>query len=866
MDGLIEIFLFCGVLCYFFNLRPNNMVGVLSTRLQEVYANWEARTEVRNAESTSSRFTLDGLRQAAQNFRRSKIQEREDWRKLRDFSLFKIKESEPLPPRTRQKLSFLQYCCSSCTPASRDSLVNTVREKQQLHPFGLNILLVKPGPTLFSRIFSYVSYVSSFKRYDYPIITETILKDERLKDAITLTAWETVNNEDCSEEKAFAKTKARAKNILLQMESRCSDVLLKIIAWLIYKLLPCFIQSAVVLPSQMELLKKASDTGLPLVLLPLHRSHLDYIMISFLMVTNNIRNPLIAAGDNLKIPFFGWLLRGLGAFFIKRRIDPVAGRKDLLYRAILQTYIMENLRAGHNMEFFVEGGRTRTGKPCMPKSGILSVIVDAYMDGTIEDALLIPIAMNYERLVDGNFVREQLGQPKKMETFSSAIKAMWSTLMGHYGIVKIDFCQPFSLREMVKTFQAQQNRFPLRPPSKRPLKYTMSNSSLYGTDVIVEEHRQLVDSIARHVVYDSSKSTPIMSTNVVAFLLLNRFRDGCTLDKLVETFESIRLELEFNNLDVAFCGENIDIVKHALDILGPGLVMQQRQEITESVDGDQSYKSNVVIAIRPVSILPNVIELSYYSNTMLLYYVMDSVVVTALYAELQSQINDPVAIAEKNITVLQDSLVDRALKLCDILRYEFIFCRPCQELEDIVLETIYKFMHKGIISKEEKAYLEDELWSKRYARNFDDSSDEEYQRERKICDIKYKLSLSPEHSSYMEFLHMMLRPLIDTYTCSAFNLMKLVGRSLCERDLVQEVLNEIKTNLEGGIVNYGESLCVDPIKNSFKLFEKWNVLECHMQENIKIFYLKEDYDKEVITKSVYDTIAAFKWTNTRNVN
>lgn len=114
-----------------------------------------------------------------------------------------------------------------------------------------------------------------------------------------------MKNEGCSEEKAFAKAKARAKNILLQMESRCSDTLLKIVAWLIYKLLPCFIQSVVVLPSQIELLKKANDTGLPLVLLPLHRSHLDYIMISFLMVTNNIKNPLIAAGDNLKIPFFG---------------------------------------------------------------------------------------------------------------------------------------------------------------------------------------------------------------------------------------------------------------------------------------------------------------------------------------------------------------------------------------------------------------------------------------------------------------------------------------------------------------------------------------------------------------------------------
>lgn len=132
-----------------------------------------------------------------------------------------------------------------------------------------------------------------------------VLNDEKLKEAIKLTAWETVNNEGCSEERAFAKAKARAKNILLQMESRCSDTLLKIIAWLVYNLLPCFIQSAVMLPSQIELLKQAYDSGLPLVLLPLHRSHLDYIMTSFLMVSNDMRNPLIAAGDNLKIPFFG---------------------------------------------------------------------------------------------------------------------------------------------------------------------------------------------------------------------------------------------------------------------------------------------------------------------------------------------------------------------------------------------------------------------------------------------------------------------------------------------------------------------------------------------------------------------------------
>lgn len=154
----------------------------------------------------------------------------------------------------------------------------------------------------------------------------------------------------------------------------------------------------------------------------------------------------IAHPLHILIFFIRSLLRGLGAFFIKRRIDPIMGRKDHLYKAVLHTYMNECLRAGHNMEFFLEGGRTRTGKPCMPKYGILSVIVEAFMDGTIEDALLVPVSVNYEKLVDGNFVREQLGQPKEMETFGAAIKGIWHVLNSDYGMMRIDFNQPFSLR------------------------------------------------------------------------------------------------------------------------------------------------------------------------------------------------------------------------------------------------------------------------------------------------------------------------------------------------------------------------------------------------------------------------------------
>lgn len=122
------------------------------------------------------------------------------------------------------------------------------------------------------------------------------------------------------------------------------------------------------------------------------------------------------------------------------------GQRDQVYKAVLHTYMNECLRAGHNIEFFLEGGRTRTGKPCMPKYGILSVIVEAFMDGTIEDALLVPVSVNYEKLVDGNFIREQMGQAKEMETFGSAMKGIWHVLNSNYGMMRIDFNQPFSLR------------------------------------------------------------------------------------------------------------------------------------------------------------------------------------------------------------------------------------------------------------------------------------------------------------------------------------------------------------------------------------------------------------------------------------
>ncbi|KIH43480.1 Acyltransferase [Ancylostoma duodenale] len=90
-----------------------------------------------------------------------------------------------------------------------------------------------------------------------------------------------------------------------------------------------------VCPQQMKRLVDAEKTGTPLVYLPLHRSHLDYLLITWTSWHFGLRLPHIAAGDNLNLNGLGWLLRATGAFFIRRRVDERdEGGKDAVYRLI----------------------------------------------------------------------------------------------------------------------------------------------------------------------------------------------------------------------------------------------------------------------------------------------------------------------------------------------------------------------------------------------------------------------------------------------------------------------------------------------------------------------------------------------------
>ncbi|KAF5283504.1 hypothetical protein FQR65_LT02657 [Abscondita terminalis] len=815
MEGILEIVFFIGCLYWFWpNLfiegasRANKMVDMVTNRMFDAM-NRFAPTQQQQNDSLAS---IGDLKRFVSEQRTRRILAREADHKARENQLYEIKETVP-PIEPIKSRPLMGLTCYSCTPISRESLVNKTTKNLGLK----NILNEHPAikkTNLLTRAFCHFSQCYQASTFSYAQVGEVVLKDERVKTAIEKTTLQQYHgfedNDEDYYQQLWNENEKRARKLLTDMQSIMSDFLLKVTSWVLYKLLPCFLNSVVVHSGQIQMLKDAGQNGLPLIFLPLHKSHLDYIMISFILLNNNIRCPLIAAGDNLRMPVFGSLLRRLGAFYIKRRIDPIMGQKDHVYKAILHSYMNAGLRAGHNLEFFIEGGRTRTGKPLMPKYGIFSVVIDAFMDGTIEDALLVPVSINYEKLVDGSFAREQLGQPKQMETFGSAMKSIWHVLNSNYGMVRIDFNQPFSLRELVKTFN--NGKVQNDVVFSKKLKSNPSTTSLYGTDIVSDEHKYLVENISKHVLYDCARSTSVMSTNAVAFLLMHKFRQGVTLEVLGSALDELRRELVYKQKDVGFSGNSLDIIRYAVGLFGPSLIKK------EKIGND--------IFIKPVITLPNVIDLNYYSNTLVTYYCLEGIIATVL-TSLDLSIGE----------ISEEELVEACLDLCNILQYEFIFCKPCQNLESAIADCIEDLtIFKEIFVASSSNTVEVER-SRRIAEElFDEEEGHSYALK------KLKINNKKETQDFIKFSSSLLTPLVESYSVAAFCMDKLVGHSISENDLIREILDEMTEQLRTGSINYEESVSSDSIKNVFKLLINWGIIESYNENKRRFYNLKQAHD------------------------
>lgn len=233
-----------------------------------------------------------------------------------------------------------------------------------------------------------------------------------------------------------------------------------------------------------------------LVYVPCHRSHIDYLLVSYSLYYNGLSLPHIAAGVNLNMPLVGSILRRAGAFYIRRSF-----RGDKLYTSVFNEYMHAMFSRGFAIEYYVEGGRSRTGRTLDPKAGTINMTMKSFLRDPSRPIKFVPIYIGYEKLFEGNsYLSELRGKAKKKESLLGLLGTV--RRLRNYGRVAMNFGEPIDLHSFLDERAPQWQSEPWQEDSK-PEWFT-------GT----------VDQLAKTVVTRINQAADINPINLLATSML----------------------------------------------------------------------------------------------------------------------------------------------------------------------------------------------------------------------------------------------------------------------------------------------------------------------------------------------------------
>lgn len=242
---------------------------------------------------------------------------------------------------------------------------------------------------------------------------------------------------------------------------------------------------------------REAQPGYEIVYVPCHRSHIDYLLLSYLLHYRGFVPPHIAAGVNLNLPIIGPLLRRGGAFFLRRSF-----RSQPLYAAVFNQYVSLILSRGVALEYFIEGTRSRTGRLLPPRAGMLSITVRAFLRYRNRPILFQPVYIGYERLAEGNsYISELSGQQKKTESLAD-LRNVVNILRKNYGEVTVSFAEPVLLDDCLQA----------HAPDWEAQDYTMDSKPLWLPG--------LVDDLAESILVNINRAAHVNPVNLLAIALL----------------------------------------------------------------------------------------------------------------------------------------------------------------------------------------------------------------------------------------------------------------------------------------------------------------------------------------------------------
>ncbi|WP_141455007.1 glycerol-3-phosphate 1-O-acyltransferase PlsB [Pseudoxanthomonas sp. z9] len=244
---------------------------------------------------------------------------------------------------------------------------------------------------------------------------------------------------------------------------------------------------------------KEAAPGHEVVYVPCHRSHMDYLLLSYLLYERGIVPPHIAAGINLNLPVVGTILRKGGAFFMRRSF-----RGNPLYSAVFTEYVAQLVSGGYSLEYFIEGGRSRTGRLLPPKGGMISMTVRAFLRQPRKPVLFQPVYIGYEKLLEGNSYLDELsGRPKEKESIWVLLWNIPKVLKQNYGQVVVNFGEPIPLGDVLAEHAPEWDGKPVSDDEK----------PAWLSDTI--------DTLAERIQVNINRAADVNPINLLALALLS---------------------------------------------------------------------------------------------------------------------------------------------------------------------------------------------------------------------------------------------------------------------------------------------------------------------------------------------------------
>ncbi|MDO9528579.1 MAG: 1-acyl-sn-glycerol-3-phosphate acyltransferase [Syntrophales bacterium] len=396
---------------------------------------------------------------------------------------------------------------------------------------------------------------------------------------------------------------------------------------------------------------------MPFVIIPCHRSHMDYLLLSYVFYKHNIQLPFVAAGTNMSFGPFGHIFRKSGAFFVRRSF-----KGNAFYGEIFAKYVKVLLKEGLPIEFFIEGGRSRTGKMVMPKYGLLSMIIQAYKEGACDDLAIIPVFIGYDRVLEEkSYMAELGGAPKEKEKISTIIKSR-KFLKKRHGRVYINIAEPI----LLKSYLASQEK-------------SFDDMSVY-------ERQSLYRKIGYDIVSEISEVSVVTPFSLIALGLLSHYKRGISRDDLMGIVNELYDYLVFRNVSFSSSFANRKkAVEDALNLFeSSGLISKMGAE----ADEEEEFREIVYSLVDDKRL-----NLEYYKNNILHFFLSLSFVATSILSSSE----DTISLYQ----IMEDYKFFKGL-----FHHEFIFDYRKDDVDEV--NSILSYIHdRGMIAGEERG---NEAW------------------------------------------------------------------------------------------------------------------------------------------------------------